>query len=541
MVRKHHKCYNHFMKVVNKMAKISNLFSDYKYIVETAKDNIKKVYSLDDRPWIIGYSGGKDSTAVVQLVLESLLELDKEKLSKKIYVISSDTLVETPLVKFQLEKNLSKIEEFGRVNDIPVYAQLVQPSYDSTFWVNIIGRGYPSPNQSFRWCTDRLKIEPTNQFITDVVDQYGEVIMLLGVRKGESSSRDRVIDAHSVENSLLLKHTTLRSAYVFAPIMEFSIDDVWNYLLSNNSPWGGDNYQLFQLYSDSSSGECPLIVDKNIKESAGSCGNSRFGCWVCTVVNEDKALTGFINSGISWLNELLLFRNWLAEIRDDRELRMKQRTHGQIYFAKIESTEQGLIIPSKSRRKKIQIGFDGVDNEGNIWKIFDSQIEAIEFIKNNDIDLSLNGDPRIIAKSREGYGQLGLGPFTLETRKMILKRLLNVQKDLMSNYQVDYELIKKEEIAEIGKLWINQGDWKDSINEVYNDVFEEKLFINKSEVSFLDRNSIEILDRICKENKIDDKLIKKLLVIEKNGFGLNRRENIQKEIRKLLNQDYLNI
>lgn len=519
------------------MAKISRMLTDINSKVAQVKMDIINVYLTDQRPWIIGYSGGKDSSTVVQLVLEAIQEIPPEKLTKKIYIVSSDTLVETPLVKFRLESNLKKIDEYGRKMNIPIYTQLVQPSFENTFWVNIIGRGYPTPNQSFRWCTDRLKIEPTNQFITEVVDQYGEVIMLLGVRKGESSSRDRVIDAHSVDDSILMKHTNLRNAYVFSPILNFSVDDVWQVLLSKKSPWGADNNELFKLYSDSSSGECPLIVDKSIKETAGSCGNSRFGCWSCTVVSEDKALTGFIESGELWLKELLDFRNWLTEIRDERNLRMKQRTHGQIYFAKIEEKNGNLIIPSKSRRKKIVIGMDGLDNEGNNWLIFGAEQEAIEYIKESHIDLSKNGDPRIIANSRTGYGQLGLGPFTIETRKDILHKLLLLQQRIKSNYEVDYQLIKPEELAEIGRIWINNGDWEDSINKIYNSVYGEDLFITKSEVSFIGRTSEDVLERLSKENNVDLTLIKKLLIIEKNNLGYNRRDNINKQIKKLLNQD----
>ena len=136
--------------------------------------------------------------------------------------------------------------------------------------------------------------------------------MVLGVREDESATRANVIRSHTVEGKILMRHSTLSNAYVYAPIKTFDLDDVWDYLLNNPSPWGDDNYELHRLYQDSSSGECPLVVDKTVKDTAGSCGNSRFGCWVCTVVNEDKALSGFIQTGHDWMKPLLNFRNWLS-------------------------------------------------------------------------------------------------------------------------------------------------------------------------------------------------------------------------------------
>ena len=114
------------------------------------------IYS-DDSPWVVGYSGGKDSTVVVQLVFEALKELPPEKLHKKIYVISSDTLVETPLIIQSINQTLRKVQEKALELGLPIETHKVKPVVEQSFWYNIIGKGYPSPNQQFRWCTDRLK------------------------------------------------------------------------------------------------------------------------------------------------------------------------------------------------------------------------------------------------------------------------------------------------------------------------------------------------------------------------------------------------
>ena len=142
------------------MSIISDLFNDQETLIEDAKEEIRKVYTEDDRPWVVGYSGGKDSTVVIQLVYEALRELPREQLRKKIYVISSDTLVETPLIIQSINTTLHRIETKAIEDGLPIETHKVRPMVEQSFWTNIIGKGYPSPNQQFRWCTDRMKIDP---------------------------------------------------------------------------------------------------------------------------------------------------------------------------------------------------------------------------------------------------------------------------------------------------------------------------------------------------------------------------------------------
>jgi DNA sulfur modification protein DndC len=292
--------------------------------IKVAKENIKKVYFMNDLPWVIGYSGGKDSTCTTQIIIETLIELKNKgtSLKKHVYIISSDTLVENPMIVGTIHKTIAAINDVAIRENLPISAHVIKPDFNNTFWANLIGRGYPSPNQTFRWCTDRMKINPANQFITSIVDKYGEAIMVLGVRDGESESRDRVLESHTIEGRLLMRHTTMANAYVFAPIRHFNIEDVWDYLLSNPSPWGANNVELYDMYKESAE-DCPLIIDKETKQHA-TCGNSRFGCWVCTVVSKDKSLTSFINKGENWLLPLLDFRNWIYSIRDDETMRMRR-------------------------------------------------------------------------------------------------------------------------------------------------------------------------------------------------------------------------
>ena len=134
-------------------------------------DEIKYVYQSDDRPWVIGYSGGKDSTTVVELVYKMLLSLTKDERKKNVYIVSSDTLIENPLIKIYLNKMNEALGKAAEKDDLPIRSTMVTPPPDNSFWANVIGRGFPTPrmNGTFRWCTDRLKINPSADYIRRVI------------------------------------------------------------------------------------------------------------------------------------------------------------------------------------------------------------------------------------------------------------------------------------------------------------------------------------------------------------------------------------
>ncbi|MBR7553629.1 DNA phosphorothioation system sulfurtransferase DndC [Allobacillus sp. GCM10007491] len=517
---------------------IDTMLNKNKSLIEEAKEQIKEVYLEDDRPWVVGYSGGKDSTVVSQIVFEALKELDSNQLHKKVYIISSDTLVETPLIIQSINTTLHRIQSEALKLGLPIETHKVKPEPEQSFWANIIGKGYPSPNQQMRWCTDRMKIDPANKFVKDKVSKFGEVIMLLGVREDESATRANVINSHTVEGKRLMKHSTLTNAYVFAPIKKFKLDDVWEYLLNNTSPWGDDNTELYKLYSDSNSGECPLVIDKTVKESAGSCGNSRFGCWTCTVVNEDKALNGFIENGEEWMRPLLEFRNWLAGIRDDRTRRMKYRMDGQIYFLNVQTEEIDeklyAVLPKKGSRAKKVIPVD----QFNLVQ----ENELSNYLAENNIDLSAPGDDNILIEKNDGnYAQLGLGPFTMEARQEILKYLLEIQRDLNHPSDPSFELIQEEELRIIRRYWLEKGDWEDKLPEIYQEVMGYDLDWDFDDQPLFDREQITDLEILCERNNIDFKLVQKLIGIEKNYSGYKIKRGIYEEIEKALTQDYLHI
>ena len=513
-------------------------------LITNTKEKIKKIYLQDEMPWIIGYSGGKDSTCTTQIVIDSILDLKKEglPLKKNIYIISADTMVETPMIIDTIKFTMDSINTLAVKNGLPIKAVIVRPEYDRGFWANLIGRGYPCPNQTFRWCTDRMKIEPANRFTESILGEYGQAVMVLGVRDGESNSRDRVLASHTIEGKDLMRHTTQANSYVFAPIRPFTKDDVWNYLLTYESPWGGDNEALFKLYNDSLTGEeCPLIMTEEDKKKT-TCGNSRFGCWVCTVVNEDKSLTGFIKSGIKWLEPLLAYRNWLYSIRDNDEMRMKRRANGSIYFAKISSNNDVLTIASKGKRMKNtikKIDNHWVDDNGFEWHVFDSEHseeDAKKYIISNNIDLTSGDNPRIIIKKLDDeYYQLGLGPFTLDTRRDMLRRLLITQRDLKEKH----ELIKPEELVEIQKLWRRDGDIINSVEKLYSEVFGKSFNISEDDITVFSTEDLDVLENLCNIKNFSSKLFLDLVDIERKYSGYSNRADAQKDIKNKLSQEYL--
>lgn len=289
------------------------------------QEEIADQYLYDDnpRPWIVGFSGGKDSTMLLQLVWYALKNIPAELRTRKIYVVCNNTLVENPKILDYTKNVLKKIEKAAAEQSMPVYVQQTIPKLEDTFWVNLIGRGYPAPNNVFRWCTERMKINPTTQFILEVTKEAGEVIILLGTRSDESTNRAKSIKKYGIEGQRLRKHI-LPSAYVYAPIKDVLTNELWQYLAQVKSPWGASNKELITLYRNANSGDCPLVID----DTTPSCGNSRFGCWVCTVVSRDKSMEALIENGEEWMEPLMELRDVLAKSRDDENCREKRRRDG---------------------------------------------------------------------------------------------------------------------------------------------------------------------------------------------------------------------
>ncbi|ERI94635.1 putative sulfurtransferase DndC [Clostridiales bacterium oral taxon 876 str. F0540] len=525
--------------------------------VQLILDEMEMVYKNDNRPWVIGYSGGKDSTTVVQLTFMMLQRLPEEERKKTVYIVSSDTLIENPIILGFLKHNSDAIKEAAKKMNLRVEPHMVHPDYNNSFWANVIGKGLPTPTSiRFRWCTEKLKIKPSNKFIEEKVDENGEVVVLLGVRKAESIARRIRIENRQIDGYLLTPHATINNTYVYNPIVDLSTDDVWTILLGNNgvSPWGGDNNELFSLYSGADGGECPFTITSNSKGEIDtpSCGNSRFGCWICTVVQKDKSLSGFIQSGETWLQPLSEFREWLLSIRNKHEYRMQYRRDGNHYYKKVYL-------------KNIPVDAHGNINEYSLCTDENGKVfinlkykEVLPLLPNDFTTLTeqdklylellpLGEEPNSIDINRiheDEKGKyidvLGYGPFTFEARQIILKRLLEVQKYMQENEGIEFDLINEGELKAIDDIWQDEEDLsRNTLTNIYFEVYNKKLPWHDFKKPLLEEVALDMINAICDKNGVSKDLLIKLLVeTDKQKFYSNK-SNLVKEIDKTLNQKYL--
>ncbi|MCF6319798.1 MAG: DNA phosphorothioation system sulfurtransferase DndC, partial [Proteobacteria bacterium] len=296
-------------------------------------DELIDQYIIEDnnRPWIIGFSGGKDSTVMLILVWLSMLKvknnINEKYLRREIWVVSNDTMVENPVVSQYVSKILLQIQESAIKHNLPIKVKKTMPRLEDSFWVNLIGKGYPTPNNTFRWCTERLKIKPTSRFIDELISHNQEAIILVGTRMDESVSRAKSIKNHEIKGKRLTKHPLQKNVFVYSPIKYLMLEEVWYIINAIKPPWGKDNKELFDMYSDASADdyECPTMIASN---SHKSCGQSRFGCWTCTVVQKDKSISAQIDNGKLWLAPLRDLRDWIQEQRNNPVNRSNFRRNG---------------------------------------------------------------------------------------------------------------------------------------------------------------------------------------------------------------------
>ena len=280
-------------------------------IYEKIIAEIQSVYkeTPKDTCWMVGYSGGKDSTVLLHLVWKAVERLKDQ--STFVNVVCNDTLVENPLITDYVNESIQNINKIAKETGLPFKATITNPKTSTTFWVSLIGKGYPAPTTFSRWCTRQLKIAPSIDFLKDE-----KTIVLLGTRKAESKTRKINMEKHFARSeTLLTPHMSNKLHKVYSPIRDLKLGEVWNVLNKWKAPWLKDQGILYKIYADASADdyECPTIPTDN---SHKTCGQSRFGCWTCTVVSKDRTLTSQITQGHTELQPLLDFRNKLVKDKD---------------------------------------------------------------------------------------------------------------------------------------------------------------------------------------------------------------------------------
>jgi DNA sulfur modification protein DndC len=486
------------LKMLSKQeVKVSSAFNDkgLKNTLEAVKAHVKQLYLSDEIPWVIGYSGGKDSTAILQLIWYALLDLKKEdKCHKDVHVISTDTLVENPFVAMWVEKSLERMKEATAQQCLPIVPHRLTPAVKDRFWVNLIGKGYPAPRYKFRWCTDRLKISPSNTFINGLVDQRGEAILVLGTRKAESTARAasmeyyETIETNTRRADGLTANGSLDRVWVYTPIANWTNDDVWVYLNSVPNPWNFPNQDLMSMYQGATEGgECPLVVDK----STQSCGDSRFGCYICTMVSEDKSMSAMIanDEEKEWMLPLLALRNEIDVNDANREKKL-----------------------DKLRRDKSRRDFRRMN--GSLT-----------------VHISKHG------------ADIVPGPYIQQFREELLEKVLKAQQAVQQLGPEDVnhlELLPLEELEEIRRIWLEEKlEVEDSLPGIYERVLG-KVYPGKkwAHHPVLNEQVLNKLKNYCAEHDDSDGLmyqqIRSVMAIANKHKNQLRRANLANELNDSL-------
>lgn len=388
-------------------------------LISQTIDNIKQKYLASKKAWVVTFSGGKDSTCVLQLVYEMLCSLPPH-LRRPTFAIASNTLVEAPHIDRFLHSVIDSINSHAKAHNIPFEVILVAPSLKDDFWVNLIGKGYPSPTRTFRWCTERLKINPAKAEVAKITRKYGSCILLLGSRKSESSNRKKSIQKRILNEEGYSQHHDFPDTLTFSPITEWDTDTVWGYLLSHKPLWDKDHSELFSLYSKASGDECQFITDL----AQSSCGGSRFGCWVCTVVNEDKSMQGFIGAGEANLKPLNDFRNYIKELREDSRARADYKRDGRAVYkvgglGPFLSKIRAIILERLLEAERV------FRQSGGTELIADEQILAIQAQWDKDFDLD-----KTAIKIAQKFGRLK--EQKMEKHTVLHREILDEVQEAMS-------------------------------------------------------------------------------------------------------------
>jgi DNA sulfur modification protein DndC len=453
--------------------------------IATLCEEIRELYLADKVPWIIGYSGGKDSTATLQLIWTAISDLAPKQHHKPIYVISTDTLVENPIVSNWVTNSLEVMTKAATNLRVPFQPRHLTPKYSDSFWVNLIGRGYPAPRPKFRWCTYRLKIQPSNAFINSVVSDFGEAILVLGTRKAESTRRSANMEKHEKGRvrKRLSPNSSLPGSLVYTPIEDWTNDDVWFFLMKIRNPWGYDNHDLLGMYAGATAdGECPLVVDT----STPSCGDSRFGCWVCTLIEADRSMAAMIQNDAE--------KEWMMPLLELR---------GAIDFRK--------------------------DSNGHHAENSDRHLRDFR---------RMAGNVQIMANGKEIPG-----PYLQSTREYFLERLLVTQKIVRQNAPPELKrinLISLEELQEIRRIWvIDKHEIEDSLPKIYKKATGDDYPGNSLDDNLvLGETEMAVLARMCGNDHLHYALIRELISIERQQKTQTRRFGLFERIERAFRRYY---
>lgn len=395
------------------------LKKSFEDLIKETKEDLVEMYldKSDLGDWSVAWSGGKDSTTVAGLVIDMLMELSPEQRKRKIHFVMSDTVVENPNLESHMQSQIAKLKKFADKADLPITVNLVQRPLNESYFYLVLGRGYflPQNNGRGRWCTQRLKTKPQLKMLEEIKPTY----QLTGVRLSESSMRKASIKKWTIDSNINKKIGGSEKDKTFMAIVNFTIEDVWEYLQRERLPWTS-THSVRTLYKEAT-GECGFTNPKGTEVKASqseSCG-ARFGCWVCPVILKDRS-----TEAMSKHNE------WMKPLTDFRMMQIKV---------------MGDYKPNKP--------------DGQKRNVRSKVLKEAKSIGNEIKKITKSGHKRNGKRYTDSNGVIhnDKGTVTVEARKYLFDKLIETEKEvnylrIKSGLEV-IKLISEEEIEMIKQMW----------------------------------------------------------------------------------------
>lgn len=304
-----------------------------------------RAFGSSHKHWAIGFSGGKDSGTVASLIPHLILR-GKVPCPDTLTIVYADTRMELPPLQASAMVMLDRLKAKG------FQTRVVVPPMEDRFMVYMLGRGVPPPSNTFRWCTPQIKVDPMIDALRSLREETGgKLLMITGVRVGESAARDGRIAISCGKNGAecgqgWFQETTPDSvADTLAPILHWRVCLVWKWLRDYAPEFGYPTQLIAESYGGDEAEEV----------------NARTGCVGCNLASRDLALETIIrNPKWSHLSPLLKLRDVYAELK---------KPHNRLRKDGSERRKDGALVANPNRMGPLTF-------EARLWGL--EQIKAIQ-------------------------------------------------------------------------------------------------------------------------------------------------------------------
>lgn len=275
---------------------------------------------------LVAWSSGKDSSTLLNLVLSAALRAARTGRTPHVVVLHADVGVENPEISRLAAGELKKLESFARHHRLRVEVEVTRPAFWESFPVRVIGgRALPTFPDTRRDCTASWKRLPNEAAIGAlrralVARGAPEPVLMTGVRRDESDIRAANIKARGEHSSECW--TDDQGRLRLSPLLSWTSDDIWAYLGLCNAgviEAYSDFAETMQTYQAAGGSSCVVVADAAMQAHAKPC-SSRFGCWACTAVREDRSLSQMIESDprrYGYMRPLARLRDFIANTQYD--------------------------------------------------------------------------------------------------------------------------------------------------------------------------------------------------------------------------------